>query len=118
MTERIEPALSAEEWAAAYAPEGNASLGFEAVHSELVQAADNGRWHKAMALANAALPNADPRKLTARDVQLLEVAGEILGERERQVTPTADDLDELRSTIHDLAVLSTKLAALLGPEGA
>lgn len=70
-TEQLPPALTEEEWRAAYEPEQMASLGFEAVHSELVTAADHGRWHQAMAFANAALANGDPRKLTAEHVQWL-----------------------------------------------
>jgi|GEM_PF-6715996 len=67
----IQPALTDDEWIAAYEPEEMASLGFEAVHSELVVAADHGRWHQAMAFANAALPHGDSRKLTWDHVQWL-----------------------------------------------
>lgn len=69
--EQLPPALTAEEWTAAYEPEEMASLGFEAVHSELVMAADHGKWHQAMAFANAALDRGDPRKLTSEHVQWL-----------------------------------------------
>jgi hypothetical protein len=115
MSQHVEPALTSAEWAAAYAPEGDASLGFEAVQSELVEAADHGRWHKAVALANAALPPEDPRRITARDVQLIEMAGEVLGDYARAVEPASEAREEIRASIHDLAVVGTKLAALLPP---
>ena len=67
----VPPALTAEEWAASDERQEMASLGFEAVHSELVTAADHGRWHQALAYANAALPKADPRKLTGEQVAWL-----------------------------------------------
>lgn len=67
----IPPAVSDAEWVAAYEREPHASLGFHPVHLELVQAADFGRYHQAVAFANAALPDEHAGKLTWAMVDLL-----------------------------------------------
>lgn len=101
----VPPALTDDEWAAAFAPEVGIRLGFNEVHTELVQAADFGRWHAAMALANAALEDGDPRKLARRHVLLLRRQAAILrseGETDRAAANEA---------------LADTLGALLPPEG-
>jgi hypothetical protein len=98
--EPIPPALTDEEWAAAFVPETDARLGFNDVHSELVQAADFGRWHAAMALANAALEDGDRRKLTRDHVKLLRAQATILrSEREVERAEANDALADVLEAI-------------------
>jgi len=81
-TDTIPPALTAEEWDAIRESGGAAEA-----------------WpHKTMALANASLPNDDPRKITREDVGYLR--------------RSADPYDKT----DPLSVLAAKLAALLPPE--
>lgn len=81
MSEKIEPALSAEQWA-----ELVVELPDEHAWTEpgYLCANDNDRWgtsrvpaHIAIALANAALPDDDPRKITRKMVTgLREIASD------------------------------------------
>jgi hypothetical protein len=107
MADPIPPALTAEEWAAAYARETDASLGFHPLHTELVQAADFGRYAQAAALANAALPDGDPRKLTHEDLEELRDL----------MQPGSDAALRHAETQAALGRITAKLAALLPPRG-
>ena len=71
----IPPALTADQWHELSEPSEMAPPNAIPVYSELVHAADHGQWHRAVALANAALPDGDPRKLTPLHVQQLHMEG-------------------------------------------
>jgi hypothetical protein len=112
--ETIPPALTAEEWARAA----------RSIYGDIPQAADvyrdailydgAARWdgpgaataaHGLAALANAALPAGDPRKIAPEDVALL-----------RLIAEASFELDGPRSeTGARIAALAAKLAALLPP---
>jgi hypothetical protein len=65
MTDRIEPALTAEEWAKRVGVYGwDYGSGF------IVD-----RPHAIIAVLNAALPDADPRKITRKHIAMLREAG-------------------------------------------
>jgi len=113
--QKIQPALTAEEWA-----EGQKS--FDAVTIAVDQirfgkgalSLTTPRYSALMqgdivpaiaALANAALPDDDPRKLVAADIALLD---QLIGLR--------DDLGYAMLDMYPIAALRAKLNALLPPE--
>lgn len=69
MTDKIEPVLSAREWAG-LGPNG---VGHPPIPSTLdgIQYLDADDLAKAVAIATAALPDSDPRKITQQDVAFL-----------------------------------------------
>lgn len=113
MNERIAPALNADEWDAGEkwvgrsavtlfdeCADGIVRIGFEHPTSEAGVSGD--LIAATVSLANAALSDADPRKITRLDVQVLrEVVGYI---------------EEHGRHHEDVDALIEKLAALLPPE--
>jgi hypothetical protein len=95
-TRAIEPALTPEEWQAL--PDAAAAVAVMALPSLRRQPE---RMQIVMALANAALPDDDPRKITWEDVYALR---------------NWDLLDEGKTQLY-LKRLAAKLAAFLPPEG-
>jgi hypothetical protein len=71
MTERIEPALTAEEWASIQAGNGIPYMTRCSVVDDL-RGLDDGDMPAAIAYANHLLPDSDPRKITRRWVERLE----------------------------------------------
>jgi hypothetical protein len=63
MTDRIEPALTAEEWASIQAGNGIPYMTRCSVVDDL-RGLDDGDTHAAIAYANHLLPDSDPRKIT------------------------------------------------------
>jgi hypothetical protein len=89
----ITPALSAEDWREVLPN----IIGSQAVP------------HQTMAIANAALPDDDPRKITRADVETV-IAGAYAATDEFPLDP---DAMALEASLHRVAA---KLAALLPPE--
>lgn len=102
MTDEIPPALTADEWAEIRThplPWGPSEL--------IGEYASEGEYAKALALANAALPDGDLRKITREDVvKLRSIAADMRAERPADTW--ADDADVLEA-------LAAKLAAILPP---
>ena len=101
---RVEPALTPDEWGELYVE------GFSVSGGRLWNSADGQpveRPAALMALANASLPDGDPRKITRRDAVLAEVCGRYGGNE--GWTLSGAHLDELLA-------LARKLRALLPPE--
>lgn len=70
MTDKIEPALTPEEWRDALSEDMRDGLAYEVSYLW-----GRERPHAAIAIANAALPDSDPRKLAREMVRyLLEIA--------------------------------------------
>lgn len=119
----VEPALSAEEWHDGYvdwAEARGARLSTDgychiALYDDGDEIALAARELPALiALANHALPDGDPRKITRADVEVLEEASRYLGAR-----AYADDAGTYERTgAMSLRTLSAKLRALLPREGA
>jgi hypothetical protein len=101
----LAPALSPEEWVAAYEPEYDATLGFHPLHTELVAAADHGHYHKAAALANAALPAGSPAQLTSETVSRLRGAAMML----RRVATAVQAGSQLDASVAELLNSATGL---------
>jgi hypothetical protein len=94
----ITPALSAEDWREVLPN----IIGSQAVP------------HQTMAIANAALPDDDPRKITRVDIKMLGVVRDYW---EPQVDDGATWEDRHAARVRDtLSGLLAKLAALLPPE--
>jgi hypothetical protein len=68
VTDKIEPALSAEEWA---------RLPRQVTHF-IEESAGVGDYPAIIAVCNAALPDSDPRKITADQVHCLRIAADAL----------------------------------------
>src|SRR5690349_10334096 len=107
-TKAIEPALTPEEWkhderVAAFAREPGSRL--------LMGDRDDDRsCHRLMALANAALPDDDPRKITRDDIVLLLNLS-------RGIATFYNQGDERNMAVRDQTrALAAKLAAFLPPE--
>jgi hypothetical protein len=114
----IEPALTAEEWANTSATRGRDGweVAIEAgdgisfrYDADKAGSDDIGVPVSALpavvALANAALPDDDPRKLVAADVKALNESAELIeGEYHHSLLPSA------------LCALAARIAALLPPE--
>lgn len=100
----IPPALTADEWARVPRPDVTDFTG-RYLGSSTAQESDAGA-HAIVAVANAALPDSDPRKLTRDDVAALCLAASTIR------AEWGDDDPEAR----DLRRVATKLAALLPPE--
>ena len=120
-TTTVPPALTAEEWERGYVDLGGqwdlGSFGVDrgALYVSLDTQGDSGTVDRSfsadqsaalMALANAALPDGDPRKLTARAVDDLRYAWRVVAMDSR----AADVAERLRA-------LADTIAALLPPEG-
>jgi hypothetical protein len=100
---KIEPALTAEQWARLHDIHGIP------VEIAAVLAVENNDWHGGMALCNHALPDDDPRKLTVEDVGII---------RSFQYDFGPMDEDSVRigkADIERLQLVADKLAALLPP---
>lgn len=110
--QQITPALTPEEWAEAlergglskdgtyYLPERAPDGLTVGITSEIGTFFDHQELPTLIALANHALPDTDPRKITREDVELVKQA------------------HGLSRQIPDFDRLAAKLAALLPPEGA
>jgi hypothetical protein len=108
---RIEPVLTAEEWAEVKRLDCRAH--FQATTDlpprlrEMALASDQGR---AMAVANSQLPDDDPRKITHEDVEVVQQMAD-------DTFDAADSMDTSPNTTHfTLRRLAEKLRALLPPE--
>ena len=97
---KVGPALTAEEWKR-FDPKDAAS------HCEANAVAYETDFHVMMAIANAALPDDDPRKITREDVRYLRDTALFLRTR---VDEHGDDVGD-----PNLTALAAKLAALLPP---
>lgn len=69
VTTKIEPALTAEEWTLALDEDVREGLAYEVTYLW-----GQSRPAGAIALANAALPDSDPRKITRAKIRLLRIA--------------------------------------------
>lgn len=101
MSEKIEPALTAEEWAAI----GNEPLPLWPDMEHLFVMGE--RPEAVIAYLNNRLPDDDPRKITRGDVRWLRGAASYLGHDSTRG-------EEWRARLNSLAA---KLASLLPPEG-
>jgi hypothetical protein len=97
----IEPALTAEEWQAL--PDAAAAVAVMALPSLRRQPE---RMQIVMALANAALPDGDPRKITRAHVRMLESLRAAINKQRKENFEGVALLDELIAS----------LSALLPPE--
>lgn len=103
MSEKIEPALSAEEWATALEPDSRDALAYEVTYLW-----GRSRPAGAIAIANTALPDSDPRKITREMVdEVRRVASAI--------NPSAADADGEES-VRSLARIADALESYLPQE--
>ena len=114
MTDRIEPALTAEEWRSPPQFDDASGVTIEATDDGLIVVSDTGDGYivdafKVMALANHALPADDSRKITRADVEVLKRASVIYRVSDWE-SATNDDATKKVQRI------AAKLAALLPPE--
>ena len=129
MTDRIEPALSAEEWAEKKALLNRDRRGNRWGPSAIV----DGEWLEIrtdtpveyrsdrvsslpalIALANAALPDSDPRKITRDDVRTLLSANKLV--REVIIDCSEHELAEFEAMADRLGRLASTLHSYLPPE--
>jgi hypothetical protein len=110
MTEHIEPALPPEDWA----------MHAESAADENVALQEYLSWHtvrpvQSIALANAALPDTDPRKITREMVEAMRYAAYMLMEVSREA---ADDEEfaKLHTNADRLFAGADALASYLPPE--
>lgn len=109
MSDEIRPALTPEEWEGARGGDARSRLCETANYVQYhVREQAAAEYVEAMALANEAIPDSHPHKITRADVALLELASRRLD----MGSEFGFDPD-----VADLRLLAAKLAALLPPEG-
>jgi hypothetical protein len=85
MSEKIDPALTAEEWAHAMDADVRDGLAYEVCYLW-----GRSRPAGAIAIANAALPDSDPRKITREKLRLV---GRLMGAHEDDEKAFLDALE-------------------------
>jgi hypothetical protein len=98
MTERIEPALTAEEWASIQAGNGIPYMTRCSVVDDL-RGLDDGDTHAAIAYANHLLPDSDPRKITREMVDDLRMAASGLRHEYGSVDEDAASVDRVSDVL-------------------
>jgi hypothetical protein len=131
MADRIEPALSAEEWERQYAirPERLAvwlisfDREFPGLHIPVTSRAaltaqDPRALTAIIAAANAALPENDQHRITAEMVSALGDLAESLRERTGRSGPSPDVTPDDTAALTAVETIARTLASYLPPEGA
>lgn len=103
MTDRIEPALSSEEWAHAMDEDVREGLAYEVTYLW-----GSSRPAATIALANAALLDSDPRKITRTKITLLREAADS--------HRAYDSIEPFHAEAKSLAEFANALESYLPPE--
>jgi hypothetical protein len=112
MTEHIDPALTSEEWG-----EISAAARDNGLTPQAYLFATDAFPFRALAMANAALPEDDPRKITRETVNALYGVSEAAAEWHKEHLTDPKDQEFAENQRRKMRDLWQTLVALLPPEG-